>query len=126
MDGTQGDDGMTDGRFMVECLQHPSIPKSGDKETREADDSSTAEEIKAAALLLAAQVMQRGGDGERRDEFVGGRGRKGQGRRALISSQIAVTLAPRAGAFDTFGPPFVTLDATHCLRVSGHMSKGIS
>ena len=54
MDGTQRDDGVTDGGFVVECLQHPSIPQSGDKEARKAVDGSTAKEIKAPTLLLAA------------------------------------------------------------------------
>ena len=53
MDGTQGNHCVTNGRFMMECLQHPSVPKSGDKEAGKAGDSSTAEEMKAPTLLLA-------------------------------------------------------------------------
>ena len=69
--------------------------------------------------------MERGGEGERSDEFVGAGEREGHVSRTLISSQIAVAFAPRAGAFDAFGPLFITLDATHCLSVSGHIFEGL-
>lgn len=124
VDRTQSDDGVADGGFVMECLQHPSVPKSGDKKPGEADHGPAAEEMKAAALLLAAQVMQRGGDGERRHKFGGGGRRQSPVGCPQMSSQIAVTSAPRACAFDTFGLPFITLDATHCLCVSGHMFEG--
>ncbi len=53
MDGTQRNHGVADGRFVVESLQHPSVPKSGDKEPRQAGNGPAAEEIKAPTLLLA-------------------------------------------------------------------------
>lgn len=125
VDGTERDHGVTDGRFVVEGLQHPSIPKPGDKKPREADHGPTAEKMEAPTLLLAAQVMERGGDGERGDDCVGGGAGQGHVRCTLVSSQIAVTFASSAGAFDTFGLPFITLDATHWLCVSGHIFEAL-
>jgi hypothetical protein len=70
--------------------------------------------------------MKRRGDDQRRDDVVGTRGLNQNVANTLISTEIAVTFAPRACALEAFRSPFIALDPAYCLLVSGHDFEGFS